>query len=269
MGRLQSYLLEYQSNDFGWPKAGRGKSLSKSEAYKIIDKHCRKTSKLALDGYRIYRYTNSKKGDYVLVDTKGTKPRMSLNTTNYYTIIINDDPSWSNFPKRNIIASTETRVSGEGNYVVLPFDGQGIGVAQSFDIWPSFTYLPAYDASDFNRHITSLLVYADANPSKINSIESLKAAAAKFDKKYKEYDSFPEEDGRELPSFVRDSDVLGNKYDGDLYKTLVDWFNPKANNFKLKKAGQMLLKGKEVWFDGPSVWIELSTFYLDIHAKGF
>jgi hypothetical protein len=109
---------------------------------------------------------------------------MSLNTANYYTLIINNDPSWSAFPKRNVIASTEPRNPYPGTYVLLPYDGTKIGVCLSYDIWMSFHTIPAFDVAEFNRNINGLLRIGSGlgGMAKIDSIKLLKAATAKFEK---------------------------------------------------------------------------------------
>jgi hypothetical protein len=250
MSKLGKYLLEYQESD-EWSKVGRGKPLTKDQAYEIIESKCKKTYKAALDGYKIWRVTSSEKGDYTFVDTKDTKPRMSLNTANYYTLIINNDPSWSAFPKRNVIASTEPRNPYPGTYVLLPYDGTKIGVCLSYDIWMSFHTIPAFDVAEFNRNINGLLRIGSGlgGMAKIDSIKLLKAATAKFDKGF---------DQRK----VHWSKIL-EFYKGNLYNTLVEWFHPRANKFKLMSAGDKLPKGREVWFDGPSVWIDSRVFVDD------
>jgi hypothetical protein len=68
--------------------------------------------------------------------------RKSRNTSNYYTILFSNLPSWHSFPKRNncLVATTSyTTAFNYGDvYLVLPFNGAKIGVCPSEDIWFSF-----------------------------------------------------------------------------------------------------------------------------------
>lgn len=83
-------------------------------------------------------------GDYYIIDgSKGE--RVSKNTTNYYTLILDQifatGSAYKNYPLRSksIICSTSKKTASHyGNvYVVLPFKGVDIGYIGSDDIWNS------------------------------------------------------------------------------------------------------------------------------------
>jgi hypothetical protein len=254
--RLQSYLVEYQREKADYPKVGRGKPLKENEAYKLIKSKCPKVYKRALEGSsKIWRFTSMAKGEYTFVDTSSSKPRMSLNTANFYTIIINNDSSWSAFPKRNVIASTTKTTPERGNFVLLPYDGVKIGVCSSYDIWMSFPTTPAFDAAEFNRKISSLFSSVGIKSSTISTIKALKAICEKFDVL---------DDPNEIRGAGKAwrSDVL-QFYKGDLYESLVEWFHPRANHFELMRSGDKIPWEREVWFDGPSVWVDSGSFEID------
>lgn len=67
--------------------------------------------------------------------------RKSLNRHNYNTMLIDNLPSWSEFPKRSesiiFLNKIKNLISGFGNefYFVIPFDGAKIGVAPADDLW--------------------------------------------------------------------------------------------------------------------------------------
>ena len=75
----------------------------------------------------------------MMVDTSATM-RMSENTSNYYTVILDGHPGYSKFPKRSrsFIAATNEHVAfgyAEKAYALIPFNGTKIGVVGSPDIW--------------------------------------------------------------------------------------------------------------------------------------
>lgn len=94
-------------------------------------------------------------GDYYIIDGSKGK-RVSRNTTNYYTVIIDEifktSVSYKGYPLRSesIICSTSKKTAEHyGNlYVVLPFKGVEIGYIGSDDIWNK-----EIEIGDFNLKI--------------------------------------------------------------------------------------------------------------------
>lgn len=87
----------------------------------------------------VYRGVN-RKGDIAIV-RPSSHERVSRNTENYYTLIIDD--TWDNFPKRNksLICSTTSSRAKEYDevYRIIPLDGNALfGVAPKSDMWISF-----------------------------------------------------------------------------------------------------------------------------------
>jgi len=64
-------------------------------------------------------------------------PRPSANTYNYYTLFINNNPVWKDFPKRQIICTTDSDISESygNNFIVYPKNGAKIGICPGGDIW--------------------------------------------------------------------------------------------------------------------------------------
>jgi hypothetical protein len=77
-----------------------------------------------------------------IVDTSATE-RKSENTSNYYTMILDNNPYCKDFPKRgrSFIGTTSYTTAaayshrGNGLYAMIPFDGTKIGVVNEKDIW--------------------------------------------------------------------------------------------------------------------------------------
>lgn len=91
--------------------------------------------------------------------------RTSANTDNYYTLLVDHDPAWSDYPPRSssIIASSKLRVAqGYGTpYVVLPEHDPQIGICSEADYWVSFPRVRAIsghtDMSDLNQIIRNMV----------------------------------------------------------------------------------------------------------------
>jgi hypothetical protein len=89
--------------------------------------------------------------------------RVSRNTDNYYTLLMDNLPSWKSFPKRSksIVFSNDVEMgSSYGNtYILFPKNGAKIGRAPEQDIWYSFKTLEgefrssSFILSDFNDFI--------------------------------------------------------------------------------------------------------------------
>jgi hypothetical protein len=121
---------------------GRTLSIGEERAMDLINKHCSKNYKLlSTDKIGIYRGIKDISSDYAYIDSNKGKLRTSANTENYMTLLMDNLPSWKNYPKRSrgIICSTSTNVSGYGTvYKVFPYDNAKIGICPSFDVWESF-----------------------------------------------------------------------------------------------------------------------------------
>ena len=96
-------------------------------------------------------------GSFLVVDSTKTT-RMSQNTTNYYTVILDNIPSMIGFPKRSksfiCSSSIDTAEDFGGNvWVVIPTDSCKIGVVGESDLWRTkvkFGERPV-DIEDANR----------------------------------------------------------------------------------------------------------------------
>ncbi len=78
---------------------------------------------------------------YKIIDPKQST-RISRNTSNYYTWIIDNSPRWKQFPKRSnslICTGDYWKARNYGRtYMVMPIDGAKFGVCPDSDIWSSF-----------------------------------------------------------------------------------------------------------------------------------
>jgi len=142
-------------------------------------------------GVRIYRGLSHTESKYRHKAQMSFGSRVSRNTENYYTLIVDHDEAWSDYPPRSasIICTNKTNVaSGYGTtYVVLPEGDPLIGICSSLDYWDSFprvkdlggdhtglsdlnliirrmakeyAHLPNFSPTDYN-HLTQVLEIID------------------------------------------------------------------------------------------------------------
>ena len=281
--RLQQYINE-----------GRGKSIGVQETAKIIKKNCSAALKTYNKGYGIYRgiTTYQSDGDFVLIDPK-KHTRDSANTYNYYTLINDNSPKWKKYPKRSksIVCTTDqsrAKEYGDGDvYVVFPFNGSKIGVCNADDYWVSFDYVNwafgYVSLREFNDDLQKLFDIEYVNKY-IGDIDGYWVGWSELNHAFRMFDEFieiadqeyfdyhreeaeedgveyeePEEDYSPTIEEIQDEYSIGflseyNKEDG-LEKMFNHAFDPKRNKFELKKAGDKLYDGVELWTDGKSVYV--------------
>ena len=230
MTRLQTYILS----------EGRGQGIYFSDAQDILHNKCKQALKAFNNGTTIWRGIDEVV-PYYLIKPLSNDFRESRNTENYYTLIINNHPSWSKFPKRQIICSTDSytaKTYGRGNaYVVFPFDGAKIGVCPDEDIWSSFGNL---EAPYFNECLKNLI------GKDYRTYNGLKSYLSDWKISDIDWDSIRADNwgyAEELYDvFIRS----GKKYE-TVWDALVGTYSPK--NFKVVTVGSSLPKNKEVWTD--------------------
>jgi hypothetical protein len=242
--RLKTFLLQ----------EGRSKEISEEEAINLIKKNCQQ----ALKGTPIYRgIRRSSTVNYMFIDPKSGKPRVSANTRNYYTLINDNSPYWKQYPKRSrsIICTTDSMSASRYGWVkrVFPYDGAKIGVCPERDYWLSFQkILGEYITLDeFNNILYKLIntkanIYGFNDSSYKNIVESFKT----FDMFMKDSPKLLESIKNEYPMF-KDYDPEKITFLEYVQKLL----SPKPNGFKLKKSGDKLPREREVWTDSKSVLV--------------
>jgi len=162
---------------------------------------------------------------------------------NYYTLLLDNLPSWKDYPKRSksIITSTDDDYAegfGGSLYVVFPVNNAKLAVAPSSDIWSSFNYFDNYglfDLNDLNYLIYDTLEY---NYSII---------------KNKNVDTW-----KKLENILKDERIKVRKkttrkkypYDKTLWDAIVPFMDPKKNGFKIISPKNTIPKGDhEMWTD--------------------
>lgn len=201
---------------------------------------------------RIYRGTNAPYETY-LINPKESPNRMSANTSNIYTLFINHDPSWKEYPKREIICTTDKfETYHSRSFIVIPKNGAKIGVCPSNDIWNSETkYSTSLD--QFNDTIMNLFYITD----KRNQL----ATFARLKKAFKSIDDNKHKlEGSDL---IKDYIKSGKSF----YEFYASIMNPEKMGFKVVKVGYEFSDSdrREVWLDTECLLINIrSTLFEEL-----
>ena len=241
--KFKQYLTEEWS---------RSKKMDTDKALEWAEKYAKKALDNARKGNIIYRGSNAGFDALIVSPSQSKKPRKSAYVgSNYYTLLMDNLPSWKQYPKRSqsIICTTDINKSDDYGeiYIVLPKDGSRIGVCSDGDIFDSFRYLfrevRMFSMRAFSKsmvELSSLLGLGKSDYSWKGMI-----------KMFKTIDT--------LGSMATNewySDLLG----GDTLKKMDEMMHPKKNKFTLKKSGDILPHSREVWTDGESVMFKFDVF---------
>lgn len=129
------YILEYNK----YNNSGRGVSLSEIDFIKLLKKNCTDWLK---NPHPLVRYKDEEGDYYELIEPKSHN-RHSKNMDNYNTMLMDNLPSWSRFPKRSesvIFFNGVNYTDNFGDYLhfVIPFDNAKFGVSPSDDLFTSY-----------------------------------------------------------------------------------------------------------------------------------
>lgn len=245
--RLEAYLSE-----------GRTNKIDPSYAIEYIRKHCMKSATTwAKNDSALYRGHVYVGSDYGLVSPKKHK-RASANTSNEYTLLIDNSPKWKAYPNRAkslICGNTESAAYGvtSEKYLVLPVDGSKIGVCPEDDFWDSFGNTYEGQMNDFNDELRRMYDYMFGKTPAQSSYAALKKQIDKMDKRLAEDDSILHGDLRwmTIPTMARSEGMT-------LWQVINYILDPNENKFTLMKAGDILPSDRrECWTDGDSVLIRV------------
>lgn len=276
--KFYNHINEYQEEQVG----SRVKKIKNEEARDLVQTKCVKAlEKFQKNSGYISRITQTAPGiETGFADTSKLPARMSRNTLNYYTHIINDSPEWKGFPRRQIIATGYkdpfTR-GGRDEFIIFPYDSVVIGECPQADIWYSFPIIStsmgaeAEELNDFIRYL--LNAPSSLKPGTIKSydgsLKEFKTGCSKFDKwvndiKAEEGDAFDMDEFIDLmvegavgqtPISSGSAKAFFKYYVDDLYKTVLYLYSPES--FRYFKTGTKPFRpgGPEIWFDGPAVYV--------------
>lgn len=257
--RFKTFLLE------GW----RSTVLEPEEAFKILKTKC--SEAMSLNEPLVYRgmQIDGSKETFHL-----SKPsqfeRTSANTSNEYTVLIDNSSAWDDYPKRSrsLICSNMKNLAyaeGFGRLgMILPFNGAKFGVCPAKDFWMGFkeTFLKygLNDLDEFNYILRDLFKKVGSELSKENKDYDKLVATLEAGENWLRDNADEEESSHNTYSDTQIIKLFKTVIDGSEY--IVDFLHrildPKKNNFEL--SDYLGLKKyqdikREVWTDSDCIII--------------
>ena len=224
------------------------KKIEESEFNSLFSKNCKNYSE---ENTRIFRGMNYI-GDFVFIDPKKGDIRSSIEYTNIHIDLIDDLPSWKDYPKYSkcVIGITDKAGSssyGSTIYEVIPYDNSKIAVCPEPTIWESFSdefggwgdyiYLVDYFFGEFGIN----------NVNKLKSIGNITSNLS-YPGEVSDTMLFLERLGKKIK--IKIEDITGL----DCFNFINDYlFNPDERGFELLNytRGFEANNYKQVWTDGP------------------
>ena len=233
---------------------------------KVLDQYADIIKPIIHNGTYLYRGMRHMPGGFGFGD--GSKlNRKSANTRNYYTLIMDNVPEWDPYPKRSksfICSSQRSGAGGYGQtvYVVIPLEGQDIGVCPAPDLWGSFDketvlmdingglyalwralgkYTPLSETGNLSETDFSLF------KNQLDAVSKVITA--------REIDEDEIEDAiRDLTydGFKDFSDILGE------YRKLID---PVSHDFKITKDMKGFQDRRECWLSGKVLFVDADDLH--------
>jgi len=193
-------------------------------------------------------------------------PRESANTHNYYTILMDELPSWSSFPKRSlswICSTSRFTASDYGNlFRVLPVGNPDIVIADKEDLWFSFIKglslisVELEDMDEFNQTISIIINKTDNQPPK-----TLKSLASIIDQA-----AHNQQNGSKIVDEWSSAEVAAHELlnevnqKGGFVSLMNNVLDPELNDFYITKLNNLYDKTSEVWFSGPAYFLSLDIW---------
>jgi len=235
---------------------GRSKSISEDEAVDLVIKNCSKHFKsIYMSGKTMPIYRGIKDStDYNYIDSNKGKPRTSTNTENYMTWLMDNLPSWKNYPKRSrgIICSTNVDYAYDYGRAchVIPYNDAKIAVCPNNDVWFSFTkVLKGNTVNLFNNNLYSNFIrfksVTGGNPTSwIKFKKALQAIDNEFKAQYNDGNKNVYDWYNQYGIFKPNKDVM------DTLNTIL---TPLKNGFRL--GVKNLQTNREVWIQGKAILV--------------
>jgi hypothetical protein len=202
--------------------------------------------------------------------------RKSLNTYNYYTIWMDNNPEWKNYPKRSksLCCATSFNSASEMGYgstfLIIPADDAKMGVCPEIDLWYGFKQLdkifdadPKYRGTleeymnDFQKMFEAVL---GENDPDYKNIENDYAALCSCLKRVT-LESLKEANQKTKGGFM-DAVKVFEKYGyTSMYEVFQKGFDPKVNKFKVYTGHgyRPPPTNQEVWIQGNCAILKIES----------
>jgi hypothetical protein len=226
--------------------------------------------KLAYEKYKlgnaIYRGTTN---EYSYVIDPKSATRVSKNTRNFYTVLIDVLPSWKDWPKRSqsIVCSSSYKTartySSHVPHVVFPENGAKIGVCSKSDFWNSFPYVHSrlsptnyFNMSEFTRQFHQFFEIANINVDVYNktNVNTFFEISNSTLPSYDIIRQLVTENWRHLRDLLDD---LKLHFKGDWLSYFNELLDPEKNNLKLitLESYNNTFYNREIWTDAKSLMV--------------
>lgn len=225
----------------------------------MLNKHCSDAIWMLQNNRPLWRGDKSfNKGNFFTADPSLTT-RVSQNTSNHYTLILDNIPSMKRYPKRSksFIATTSYRDACMYTddfdpyslpHVLVPYNGVRIGSTDSNDMWGTHVEIgdEIMDLESFNDLMLKLKI-------KSNSWNNMLASAAELAEKIKE-NGVPKNLEDYFDRMFKKKDLI--KFLQSFEENVNRIFDPKRTKFSSFTTANFKWKREtEMWIGGPCIII--------------
>ena len=230
--------------------------LEINKAIDMLNTHCKDALWMLRSNEPIWRGddTMEPKSGFSIVDPTETK-RKSQNTTNFYTVILDNIPSMQEYPKRSrsLIASTDFSKSSSYSrkrkpLAVIPFDGVKIGVVNERDMWNVEVSLfdETKGIADWNCYLSSLL----KGYSEWAAFKAYQKCLDDGDKlETRRFDAFRKTTGIQKADPKKFLDELNKGYGGAGFSSCTTKTLPREEHTEVWIGGKCMIIGYDMWLD--------------------
>jgi hypothetical protein len=207
-----------------------------------------------------------------------SRARTSANTSNLYTLFVDSDHRWANYPDRSkslICTNTWRTAKSYGDpHVVLLANHSRIGICSEDDWWLSFDHLLSklkkykntaiYDMSDLNTTLAKAYRIVTGRDINLSDAAALRSDLNTMGMILREHDlSEWSSLGRSEQYVMQQSGLFELFQSQDLSMTdlLSELLDPQANGFSLTtvEAYQQPEAEKELWSDGTALMLDMAA----------
>lgn len=186
-----------------------------------------------------------RKKDSIFTFDPSTGTRASENTSNYYTLLMDNSPYMQGWPKRSksLICTTDPNTAGNYGkvYAIFPYNGTKLAVCPRGDLWDTIVKLPELDKTKASWDDINGIMYRLGFTDKSYEAIVKHSKSPKFLKLIKDFPNVPADN---FISWLQEKMAPEN-----VYFDLVSVATWSPDYIK-----------REVWFSGPCVAIEKEIY---------
>jgi hypothetical protein len=263
LGENLSFKDFLSLNEASVGKKPQYQSLEVERAIEELNRHAKDALWMLYENRPLYRGDRSNniedimKTGFATVDPSATR-RKSENTSNYYTVILDNHPDYKDFPKRSrsFIGTTNLVIAQHYSglnkpLIMIPYDDVKIGMVNERDIWgvriSPFNHTMSMDFERANRPFKRMGI----NPN-IKSFED-------FDKLLKSGDRFAIENLKKAYDLTNKEAL---KYSKRFMEEIWRAYSPKETGFRVYTTKTLPRKyvDTEVWVGGKVMLIDVDMW---------